>query len=171
MKRFDRSMNVPGTFFAVACSVALLGCAVGVVDEEGETSAPATSAPEPEEHAHVERPVEARIGELVFEQPEEPDAPPAEREIWGEMHACEELVDHYHGHGLDLGCATTAHVCPDLLRFAFDVVCMQYDAESVRDCVARIEDTGTCQELYDVACAVQPVWGSEPQGCDVPVAR
>lgn len=83
----------------------------------------------------------------------------------GEAQACHAIVDGYHARGLAIGCATTTHVCPDMLRFAFGAACLQYHAATVHHCAERILGASTCEELWSTSCHVQPVVGSAPRGC------
>ncbi len=85
-----------------------------------------------------------------------------------EADACTAIVTTYGLHGLATGCPTTIKTCPGLFRDSFGVACMQYDRASVEDCLDNIEATTTCDEIRTASCAVQPIWGSEPLGCEDP---
>lgn len=157
-------MNKTKTFalLLTTCCAYATGCAQGMVDD--------TEPVEPVPTLQVElwdttaESVEAVTAEayvgLTISDPENPQAP-----VYTEEKACDLIVGGYHKHGLEIGCATTTHVCPDMLRFAFGQACLEYEGESVNACVRKIDETTTCEDLWNVSCDVVPIPDSAGAGC------
>lgn len=144
------------------CCAQLAGCAQGTVDdtEPGE----AVPAVHMELWDGAAQDVETVTAEAfqarTITDPANPQAP-----VYTEAEACDAIVGGYHAHGLEIGCATTTHVCPDMLRFAFGQACLQFEGESVNECVRKIGEATTCEDLWNMSCDVVPVPESAGAGC------
>ena len=148
--------------FAVFAA-ALTGCAHGVVDEPDDPlSAESTLEVEIWD---VDDSMSSNVLTASEFQADPWDSGEPELGVVNEADACEAIIGNYHDHGIELGCATTTHVCPDMLRFAFGQACLQYDGASVNDCVDRIRDADSCESLWASSCNVMPVPQSAPDGC------
>lgn len=81
-----------------------------------------------------------------------------------EAEACDALMWSYQSRGLDLGCYTTVHTCPNHIRIPHGgAACMSYDAASVVECVHLWGAAATCVRLVAAAdCTAVPVDGD---GC------
>ena len=150
--------------FALTCVAiaAVTGCAQGAVDDENEPLAEPTLVLEAVTTDLHDVPV---LTANMLQERTITEISSQTEAVMMEAEACDAVVTTYHMHGLDIGCATTTHVCPDMLRFAFGQECLQYETDTVMACKQRIEDTTSCEELWQMSCDLVPVPNSAPQGC------
>jgi hypothetical protein len=146
-----------------AMCVAGTGCATGVVD--GDEAIDADGSLVIEAWDGDATPADVVTAEAYEGREMVGELPPVTPEIIDEASACDAIIGTYHAQGLEIGCATTTHVCPDMLRFAFGQACLQYQASSVQACTQRIRAATTCDELWTMSCNVVPVPDSAPAGC------
>jgi hypothetical protein len=145
-------------------SAMLTGCAQGTVDtgDEDIAAPPAIHVELWDANPHGTNVLTAEAYEAGSFIADTPAPQPA---IIDEAETCDTIVGSYHMHGLELGCATTTHVCPDMLRFAFGQACLQFENPTVQHCKQRIEAATSCEELWAMSCDVVPVADSAPAGC------
>lgn len=144
------------------CATVTSGCAQGSVDDgDDQQVAPLLEVEAPDTGD------DELLTATMFEG-RVPTHPPLNA-ILSESDTCNTIVGNYHAHGLELGCATTTHVCPDMLRFSFGQACLQYHADTVESCRQRIVNSTSCEELWATSCDVMPVADSAPLGCTAEV--
>lgn len=135
------------------------GCAQGTIDDgDDQQVAPLLELESPDTDGEV-------LTATMFEGRDFVPTQPPLNAVLSESDTCNTIVGNYHAHGLELGCATTTHVCPDMLRFSFGQACLQYHTNTVESCRQRIVSSTSCEELWATSCDVVPVADSAPLGC------
>jgi hypothetical protein len=132
-------------------AAALAGCAAGVADP-GDAEPGALDV----EAASGVTPVETMLGR----------APVA---LMLEIEACELLDDAVGERALELGCAVTTRVCPDLVRVDAGEACLVYDAVRVRRCAERLRTLELCGPVPHLPCDAMHLAATAPTGCADPL--
>jgi hypothetical protein len=91
----------------------------------------------------------------------------ADGPLLDEGEACEALYEALIDAKSSCGDVTVAE-CPELIRPGGSLACVRYSEESVRECVAAIEEYSSCKDFVRDACVVVAVVDESTDGCVPP---
>jgi hypothetical protein len=82
-----------------------------------------------------------------------------------EADACALVSKAVVARALELNCAVTMRICPDLVRVHSGTACLLYDSDRLAECAADLASFHACGPLVALPCAPLDLAGTAPAGC------